>query len=162
MTEESKEQGAAFSLFQVDTSLQTTINETYPAYKLFFFDESDPEEEDHYEEVKDDDEDDRFGTYVMPHPVCRDTSVKFEDFTENILTKILTYMDSTFFYNLYRINTVTQETLCWDGKIRPSYIWLNKLMPAAYAATLENITAWSCPNAKVRAERTQLEASQAM
>ena len=53
--------------------------------------------------------------------------MKFADFTEPILVKILTYLDSDFFYRLYRSKTVTQE---YQGKsdnkvIRLSYIWLN-------------------------------------
>ena len=73
-------------------------------------------------------------------------------------------MDSAFFYRLYRSKTVTQEVRGNDHNkvIRLSYIWLNQFMPAAYAATHENVIVWSDTEAKEHASQAELDASQVM
>ena len=137
---------------------QTKIKDIYSAYKMFLFDEPDPDSE------NDADESDEFEEPADCKLVCQDTSVKFADFTEPILVKILTYLDSDFFYRLYRNKTVTQEYRGNNDNtvIRLSYIWLNQLMPAAYAATHENITVWSDSEGKERATQAELDSSQVM
>ena len=82
-----------------------------------------------------------------------------------MLVKILTYLDSAFFHRLYNSKTVTHEVRGNDSHnkvLRLSYPWLKQLMPVAYAATHENITAWSTAEAKESAARVEVEAGQAM
>ena len=101
MVEEVKEGGA----MKVEIAQTSSIKDIFTAYRSYFFDKPFAIPDDKASDAvqsQDDEDSDGFEPEKDSDLICYDTTVKYDDFPEHVMVKILTYMDSDFFYMLYR------------------------------------------------------------